>query len=184
LRFVTARKGRDWKRPLLRRAAFFIGARRRTLGASGVARETAMVRVRFLLIVLLGLLAGPGAAQAPLDMPAAERAAIRGVIETQLDAFRRDDGAAAFGLATPNIQAMFGTPENFLAMVRHGYAAVYRPRTVEFAEIVGDAEHPVQLVRVVGPDGETVIAAYEMARQHSGWRINGCVLLRPPGRST
>lgn len=143
-----------------------------------------MARPQSFLLAILLVFASPAAAQAPLDMPAPDRAAIRGVIESQLEAFRRDDGAAAFGFATPNIQAMFGTPETFLAMVRRGYAAVYRPRSVEFAEIVGDAERPVQLVHVVGPDGVAVIAAYEMARQGPVWRINGCVLLRPPGRST
>jgi hypothetical protein len=143
-----------------------------------------MARVKALWLAVLVLFTAPAFAQAPLDMPAPERAAIRTVIESQLAAFQRDDGAAAFGFATPNIQAMFGTPDNFLAMVRRGYPAVYRPRSVNFAEIVGDAEHPVQLVEVVGPDGEPVIAAYEMARQAEGWRINGCVLLRPPGQAT
>jgi hypothetical protein len=140
-----------------------------------------MRRLAVLVVLVLGFAAR---AQAPLDMPAPDRAAIRTVIESQLDAFRRDDGAAAFGFATPNIQAMFGTPESFLAMVRRGYPAVYRPRSVAFAEIVGEAEHPVQLVQIIGPDGEAVIAAYEMARQGPGWRINGCVLLRPPGQAT
>ncbi len=143
-----------------------------------------MARFKALWLVVLVLLAAPAAAQAPLDLPAPDRAAIRTIIESQLAAFRRDDGAAAFGFATPNIQAMFGTPENFLEMVRRGYAPVYRPRAVEFAGIVGSADSPVQLVNLVGPDGEAVIAAYEMARLDGAWRINGCVLLRPPGQST
>ena len=136
------------------------------------------------MFAALFVFAAPAQAQAPLDLPVSERAAIRAAIEGQMDAFRRDDGAAAFGFATPHIQAMFGTPENFLSMVRRGYAAVYRPRNVEFGEIVGAPENPVQLVHLIGPDGEAVIAAYEMAHQHVGWRINGCMLLRPPGQST
>lgn len=140
--------------------------------------------LRLLMFIGFLVLTAPAAAQAPLDLPAPDRAAIRTTIESQLAAFQRDDGAAAFGFATPNIQAMFGTPENFLEMVRRGYAPVYRPRVVEFAGIVGNPASPVQLVQIVGPDGEAVIAAYEMARLPEGWRINGCVLLRPPGRST
>jgi hypothetical protein len=141
---------------------------------------------RFRSIVLLILLAVslPAFAQTPIDLPAADRAAIRGVIESQMAAFRRDDGTAAFGFATPSIQAMFGSPENFLAMVRRGYAAVYRPRAVEFAALVGDPDRPVQLVHVVGPDGETAIAAYEMTRLDGNWRINGCVLLPSPRKAT
>ncbi len=138
------------------------------------------------LLALVVFIAGwsPALAQAPVDLPAAERAAIRTVIEGQMAAFRRDDGAAAFGFATPNIQSMFGDPDNFLAMVRRGYAAVYRPRSVEFAELVGDPAQPVQLVHVVGPDGQAMIAAYEMVRLAGTWRINGCVLLPAPGRTT
>lgn len=137
------------------------------------------------IVLLTTLIARAAVAQAPVDLPAADRAAIRAVIEGQMAAFRRDDGAAAFGFATPNIQSMFGDPDNFLAMVRRGYAAVYRPRSVESAELVGDAERPVQLVHVVGPDGETAIAAYEMARAAGGpWRINGCVLLPSPRKAT
>jgi hypothetical protein len=143
-----------------------------------------MARLRALWLAILVLACAGAAAQAPLDLPAAERAAIRGIIERQIDAFRRDDGVAAFAFATPHIQAMFGTPENFLAMVRRGYAAVYRPRRVEFGELTGNAVNPVQLVHVIGPDGEAVIAAYEMAREAGAWRINGCVLLRPPGQTT
>jgi hypothetical protein len=142
-----------------------------------------MQRLRRLFLAVFVVIASPLLAQAPLELPAAERVAIRGVIESQMAAFRRDDGAAAFAFATPSIQAMFGNPENFLSMVRRGYAAVYRPRAVEFAELVGDPDRPVQLVHLVGPDGETAIAAYEMARLDGSWRINGCVLLPSPRKA-
>ena len=65
-----------------------------------------------------------GAARAGADsvsLPASERAAIRHVIEQQLEAFRRHDGAAAFAHAAPAIQEMFGTPERFMLMVEHEY---------------------------------------------------------------
>src|ERR1700740_393431 len=65
-----------------------------------------------------------------------DRAAIRDVIGKQVEAFRRDDGDAAFGLASPGIQHMFGTSETFMDMVRQGYQPVYRPRAFDFAEIV------------------------------------------------
>lgn len=145
---------------------------------------TSMIHFKALCFAILVLFTAPALAQQKLNLPPPDRVAIRTTIESQMAAFRRDDGAAAFAFATPSIQAMFGTPENFLEMVRRGYAPVYRPRSVEFAEIVGDADHPVQLVHLVGPDGEAVIAAYEMARGASGWKINGCVLLRAPGRAT
>src|SRR3954469_4102235 len=134
-----------------------------------------------LLIALLWLAPHSVRAQAPLS--SADKQAIQQVIQGQIAAFQRDDAAAAFGFASPDIQTMFGTPEHFIDMVQSGYAPVYRPRAMKFSEIVGDVDHPVQLLDVVGPDGATVTAAYEMIQMPDGsWRINGCVLLAPQRR--
>lgn len=138
-----------------------------------------MARLRWLLIgALCALSLGARAAEGPV-LGAAERAAIRSVVESQMAAFRRDDGVAAFSYAAPDIQAKFGTPETFMDMVRTGYAAVYRPRDVEFLEALVDNGRIVQPVRMIGPDGEAVIALYQMEQQPDGrWRIAGVVLFR------
>ncbi|MBI4183469.1 MAG: DUF4864 domain-containing protein [Proteobacteria bacterium] len=113
---------------------------------------------------------------------AAERAAIRQVISDQLAAFRRDDGRAAFAYAAPVIREIFRTPENFMRMVIDGYQPVYRPRRVEFGELVVVDGETVQQVHLVGPDGRAVIALYQMQRQPDGsWKIAGCILVAPPG---
>lgn len=137
--------------------------------------------LRFLLLLGLNLgtilgLALPAAAQ----VSPADQSAIRGVIEGQVDAFRRDDGEAAFGYASPNIQGMFGTAETFMDMVRQGYRPVYRPQVFEFREIVTLHGMPTQKVHVVGPDGRPVTAFYPMTQQPDGsWRIEGCYLQAP-----
>lgn len=114
----------------------------------------------------------------------AERQAMRQVIERQMQAFQRDDGEGAFAHAAPAIRAMFGTPERFMAMVRSGYAPVYRPREVEFRRSVEFEGKPAQEVFLVGPDGQAVIALYVMERQADGsWLIAGCYLLPAPDRS-
>ena len=136
------------------------------------------------LIARLGLIAGlllaviaPTVAQ---DLSTADRSAIRDVIQNQVDAFQRDDGAGAFGLASPTIQGMFGTPEIFMDMVRQGYQPVYRPRVFDFREIVTLHGEVTQKVHVVGPDGRPVTAYYPMTRLPDGsWRINGCFLQAP-----
>lgn len=133
---------------------------------------------------LLLLLAGfaPAAAQAPA---AGDRGAIEQVIRDQMAAFRADDAAAAFAFASPSIQAMFGTPERFLAMVRRGYAPVYRPRSVEFRELAPRDGALVQRVLVVGPDGVPEVALYVMEQQPDGrWRIAGCFLTKAEERMT
>ena len=131
--------------------------------------------------LVIAALLGPVRAQpAPSD-----RAAIEAVIAAQIEAFRRDDAPAAFAFAAPGIQAMFGTPERFMGMVRGAYAPVYRPRQVEFAGIEPQDGGWVQAVELVGPDGEAQRALYTMQRGPDGaWRIAGCVLVRSERLST
>jgi Domain of unknown function (DUF4864) len=113
-----------------------------------------------------------------------DRAAIRQVIEAQLAAFQRDDGPGAYAFATPMIQEKFVNPDIFMDMVRTGYPAVYRPREVQFRELVEENGRLMQKVFLVGPDGRPVLAVYEMQRQPEGvWRINGCWIVAVPEES-
>lgn len=137
---------------------------------------------RLLLVLALVMTPSMSRAQAPGDP---DRAAIRSVIERQLGAFRRDDGAAAFAFASPGIKAMFGTPGNFIDMVRRAYQPVYRPREVEFRDLGDEGGRLTQRVLLVGPDGLPVIARYVMQRQPDGWwLIDGCVIEASPELST
>lgn len=114
-----------------------------------------------------------------------DRSAIRQVIENQLAAFQRDDGGEAFSYASPGIQRRFGTPDTFMAMVRNGYAAVYRPREVEIRGLRVEGGTIQQEVLFVGPDGKPVIAVYTMQRQADGsWKINGVYLIAAPDATT
>jgi hypothetical protein len=130
---------------------------------------------RALIIALLLMLAGPVWAQSAVT--ADDQAAIRGVITRQIEAFKREDGEAAFAFASPHIQEQFGDPGRFLDMVRRGYPAVHRPRSVDFSELlIGDGTI-VQQVELVGPDGQAELALYSMQRDSAGrWRIDGCIL--------
>jgi hypothetical protein len=140
-----------------------------------------------LLLSLLLALAAPGLVSSALipsaraqALSADDKAAIRDVIQAQVEAFRRDDGESAFALASPGIQRLFGTAEIFMDMVRQGYQPVYRPRRFDFGEVVTLGGQPAQRVDVVGPDGRPVIAVYPMTRLPDGsWRIDGCFLKAP-----
>lgn len=139
------------------------------------------MRRRDLLLCGLGLLLYSGRAHGQLQVTvsAADRLAIRRVIESQLAAFQRDDGPGAFAFASPTIRQIFATPDRFMAMVRSAYQPVYRPREVEFRELASLDGAPAQEVFLVGPDGQPVIALYVMERQSDGsWRINGVYLLK------
>lgn len=138
---------------------------------------TMALRIFSVLGLLLGLAATAGAQP---SLSASDRAAIRSVIESQVEAFRRDDDEAAFGYASPAIRGMFGSADIFMDMVRQGYQPVYRPRVFDFAEVVTLNGQVTQKVHVIGPDGRRVIAYYPMTQLPDGsWRIDGCYLQAP-----
>jgi hypothetical protein len=134
-----------------------------------------MIARTLLLLTILLALAAPLRAQ-----DASDRAAIRDVIEKQMEAFGRDDGETAFGLASPTIRGMFGSADVFMEMVRQGYQPVYRPKSVEFGKLGEVSGRIAQEVHVIGPDGRPVTALYVMTQLPDGsWRIDGCYLLAP-----
>jgi hypothetical protein len=133
-----------------------------------------------LLLLTFSLLAGAARAEQPAPVSGTDRVAIKQVIGAQLDAFRRDDAAAAFGYAAPNIHQMFGDPEHFIDMVKQAYQPVYRPRSVAFGDLVEDDDGEiVQKVELQGPDGQIDLALYTMEHEADGsWRIAGCTLAK------
>lgn len=138
----------------------------------------------FLLLLPLSILP-LGATSAAEPAASGDAAAVRQVIERQLEAFQADDGNAAFGFATPILQQKFGNPDTFMRMVQSGYDPVYRPREVEFqgAELAG--EGIVQKVLFVDRDGRAWLARYTMQRMGDGtWRIGGVWLEALPDLST
>ena len=134
-------------------------------------------------VPLFGLV--PPIASAQDAVPAADAKAVRAVIKAQLDAFRHDDAARAFALATPGIRETFRSAENFLAMVRASYAVVYRPKSVLFETPQLIDGQVIQPVRLTDAEGRAWIAIYPMQRQPDGsWRTNGCQLARLAGTET
>jgi Domain of unknown function (DUF4864) len=133
-----------------------------------------MLRI-FLLCLAL---AAPAAAQPAVTVE--DLAEIRGVINRQIDAFRRDDAQEAFALVSPGVQQTFGTPERFLDVVRVSYRAVYRPATVAFLGLTVMGHDAVQQVQITDRAGGIWLAYYAMQRQRDGsWRTNGCHLVQP-----
>ncbi len=113
----------------------------------------------------------------------AQQSAFESIISRQIEAFRAGDGATAFSFASPSLQRLFQTPDNFIAMVKRGYMAVYAPRRFSFPGTQTDAQgRPVQLVEVVDADGRVWTARYTFEQQPDGsWRIASVTLEKAPG---
>jgi hypothetical protein len=110
-------------------------------------------------------------------LAAAEWNSIKQVIGDQRSALVAGDAADAFSHAAPGIRVQFGTPENFLAMVRAAYDALLAARYVEFLDGAVIEGHVIQPLRLVAPDNTVQVALYVMEKQGDGqWKIAGCML--------
>ena len=118
---------------------------------------------------------------AVLAVPAgAQEAPIQGTIQSQIEAFQADDFVRAFTFASPTIKQMFGTPENFGAMVKQGYPMVYRPAEVQMMELREVAGNLWQRVRVTDQAGAGWYLDYMMVETAEGWQINAVQILPAP----
>jgi len=128
------------------------------------------MRVFVVLAVLLISLVAP--ARAGDDVTAAQV-----IIRSQEQAFARDDADAAYFYAAPAIHRMFPDADEFMSMVRRGYAPVYRHKSFEFGEGRAADGKIAQTVRIIDADGNPWDALYTLEQQADGsWKITGCVL--------
>ena len=129
-----------------------------------------MRAIVLLLAVLLGL-ASPSRAD---DVSAAQS-----VIRAQEQAFSRDDAAAAYSHAAPEIKQLFPQAEIFLQMVQQAYPPVHRHKSFEFGEARAAGGRIAQHVHIVDDNGEAWEAMYTLEQQSDGsLKITGCSLLK------
>ena len=124
-----------------------------------------------LLVAVLGCTAPAFAAD--------EIVAAQNVIRSQEQAFSRDDAAAAYSFAAPQIRRIFPNADIFMSMVQNGYAPVYRHRSFEFGEARVEGEWVAQRVHIVDENGQGWEALYTLEQQADGsFKITGCTLLK------
>ncbi len=111
----------------------------------------------------------------------AQQTEIEGTISSQLEAFKADDFAQAFTFATPTLQQLFQSPENFQRMVTTGYPMVWRPAEVEYLELKEYEGSMWQKVQITDQKGFTHLLLYRMQQTDAGWRIGGVQILQAPG---
>jgi hypothetical protein len=96
----------------------------------------------------------------------------------QLEAFRQDDYDTAYGFASATIRELFDR-QAFEHMVRRGYPVIARSTFAAVTERMrGPDGHVYLRLKIVGADGSTIDAVYEMVHEDGRWRING-VVARP-----
>ena len=111
----------------------------------------------------------------------ANQTAIEAIITDQIAAFQADDFPRAFSFASPTIKGLFGTPQNFGAMVQRGYPMVYRPHAVRILELRELDGRLWQRVMVTDQAGTTHLLDYQVVETPEGWQINAVQLLPQSG---
>lgn len=111
---------------------------------------------------------------------AQSEAAIEDVIGSQLQAFNDRDVENAFQYAAPNIQGMFGNPQNFGMMVQRGYPMVWSNRDVRFLELQDRGMVQVQRLMLRDMTGGIHVLEYQMIQTADGWRIAGVQIVPSP----
>jgi hypothetical protein len=76
---------------------------------------------------------------------------------------------------------MFGTPDNFGAMVKNGYPMVHRPSDVRMGELREIEGRLWQKVYVTDAEGRGHVLDYQMIETPDGWKINGVHVLKADG---
>lgn len=111
---------------------------------------------------------------------AQDQSAIEDTIGGQLEAFNNRDVGEAWQFASPMIQGMFGSPENFGMMVEQGYPMVWTNSDVRYLELREIAGRLYQKVMVRDAQGGLHILDYQMVETDRGWEINGVSILPAP----
>jgi hypothetical protein len=134
------------------------------------------MRRRVLAIVFSVYLALPAAAAEDLSSePGVEYA-----IQSQIEAFLKDDFSKAFTFASPSIRTLFGSAERFGEMVQNGFPMVWRPDEFGFLELREIDGQLWQKVLIRDEFGAVHILDYQMIQTEDGWLINGVQILRQP----
>jgi len=107
----------------------------------------------------------------------AQGADIQSTIGNQIEAFQADDFETAFDFASPNLQQLFGSSENFRSMVTRGYPMVWKPAEVRYLELAEVGGSFFQKVLIKDQEGIVHILGYRMLETDMGWKINGVQLL-------
>jgi hypothetical protein len=128
--------------------------------------------------ILMTMLAMAGTASAATVAPA-DQAAIHTVIQTQLEAFKRDDYDAAYAVAAPAIKVLYPSSQEFALLVKSRYSQLIRPQSVAFGAVMPTDQGPVQRVFITAADGRAYVATYSLQQQpDNSWLIAGCSIAR------
>lgn len=126
---------------------------------------------RALVVLLAAMLPSPGQSADVAASAPEMKEILHSVIRQQLEAFRRNDYAAAYEFAAEGIRKQFPV-DAFERMVRTGYPLIAQSTDVRFGLTLDNGDRAVVTVRVIAGEKSTSYH-YLLERSGSEWRIAG-----------
>ena len=102
---------------------------------------------------------------------------VQATIKGQFLAFLEGDVSRAFTYASSSIRSMFGTAQNFGAMVQRSYPMVWRSAGVTFLEHKETPLGRTQDVKIFDAAGTAHYLRYFVTQTPNGWKISGVQFL-------
>ena len=127
------------------------------------------------VVLFIALMIGVAAPVRAAD----DKADAQAIILSQIDAFGRDDAAAAYSYASPLLHELFPQAEMFMGMVKSGYDPVYRHKSFQLGEFSTADGRMTQRANIIDANGAAWEAVYSLERQDDGTlKISGCSLVK------
>jgi ABC-type transporter MlaC component len=105
---------------------------------------------------------------------------LKGVVKSQLTAFRDDDYVTAYTFAAAGIKAHYPLAA-FERMVKTGYPAIAKFKSAEFGVVRDNGTEALVNVEVEGESGRVVHYQYLLRKEEGVWKISGVVEVKPKG---
>jgi len=116
---------------------------------------------------------GPPTSESSLEISSeAVREELKGVVKSQLTAFRDDDYVTAYTFAATGIKTQFPLAA-FERMVKTGYPVIAKFKSAEFGVVRDNGEEAVVNVEVEGESSHVVHYQYLLRKENGAWKING-----------
>ncbi|WP_172331625.1 DUF4864 domain-containing protein [Mangrovicoccus sp. HB161399] len=126
------------------------------------------------MLSLTAVLSGSATLSAVMAMAQEDRgAAIRSVIDRQLEAFRAGDLPRAYGFVSRRIRGQLHSPQLFAQLMLTGFPMVWDPKRVTFLPLRQDGGATRQRVLIRDAGGQTHVLEYDMADAGGTWQIDG-----------
>ena len=110
----------------------------------------------------------------------AMREELKGIVKSQLTAFRDDDYVTAYTFAAAGIKLQYPLAA-FERMVKTGYPAIARFKSAEFGVVRDNGAEAVVNVEVEGESSRVVHYQYLLRKEDGVWKISGVVEAKQKG---